>query len=66
MMMEEELIVCQEIIASFITQNAEKRYQKLVNENNNLIQRIPQYQLATYLGVTPETLSRIRKRIFSK
>ncbi len=66
MMMEEELIVCQEIIASFVTQNAEKRYQKLVNENNNLIQRIPQYQLATYLGVTPETLSRIRKRIFSK
>ena len=65
-MMEEELIVYQEIIASFITLNAEKRYLKLVQTNPELLQRIPQYQLATFLGVTPETLSRIRKRIISK
>ena len=65
-MMEEELIVCQEIISSFVTQNAEKRYQKLLEENSHLLQRIPQYQLATFLGVTPETLSRIRKRISLK
>ncbi len=65
-MMEEELIVYQEIIASFITLNAEKRYLKLLKTNHQLIQRIPQYQLATFLGVTPETLSRIRKRIVSK
>lgn len=63
-MMEEELIVYQEIISSFVTQNAEERYLKLVKENNQLLQRIPQYQIATFLGVTPETLSRIRKRIY--
>lgn len=63
--MEEELIVCQEIISSFVTLNAEKRYLQLVESKSPLLQRIPQYQLATFLGVTPETLSRIRKRIIS-
>lgn len=63
--MEEELIVCQEIISSFITLNAEKRYLQLIESKSPLLQRIPQYQLATFLGVTPETLSRIRKRIVS-
>lgn len=62
-MMEEELIVCQEIISGFITQNAEQRYAKLLSSNSQLIQRVPQYLLATYLGVTPETLSRIRSRM---
>ncbi|MGD1890356.1 MAG: Crp/Fnr family transcriptional regulator [Cyclobacteriaceae bacterium] len=65
-MMEEELIVYQEIISSFVTLNAEQRYLKLLSSNKSLLQRIPQYQLATFLGVTPETLSRIRKRVSSK
>lgn len=62
-MMEEELIVCQEIISSFVTQNAEERYKNLLTTKSPILQRIPQHQLATYLGVTAETLSRIRKRI---
>lgn len=61
--MEEELINCQDIIASFITLNAEQRYQKLLSSNPGIVQRVPQYHLASYLGVSPETLSRIRKRI---
>ncbi len=61
--MEEELIVYQEIISTFITLNAEERYMKLLQEKPELLQRVPQYQLATFLGVTPETLSRIRSRI---
>ena len=65
-MMEEELIVCQDIISSFITMNAEKRYLKLLEKNDQALQRIPQYHLATFLGVTPETLSRIRKRIHKR
>ena len=65
-MMEEELIVCQDIISSFITLNAEKRYLKLLEKNDQALQRIPQYHLATFLGVTPETLSRIRKRIHNR
>ena len=62
-MMEKELIICQEIIATFITMSPEERYQHLLKQRPDLVQRIPQYYLATYLGVKPESLSRIRKRI---
>lgn len=61
--MEEELGIYQEVLASFITLNSEQRYQKFMEEQPDLAQRIPQHYLATYLGVTPETLSRIRRRI---
>lgn len=65
-MMEEELIVYQDIIATFVTLNPEERYINLLQNHPHLLQRVPQYYLATYLGVTPETLSRIRKRIALK
>ena len=64
--MEEELIVYQEIISSFVTLTAEERYVRLLRSNDQILNRIPQHQLATYLGVTAETLSRIRRRIVSK
>ncbi|MEQ9423169.1 MAG: Crp/Fnr family transcriptional regulator [Cyclobacteriaceae bacterium] len=62
-MMEQELIVCQEIIANLITLSPEQRYLKLRDQQPDLLQRIPQYHLATFLGVRPESLSRIRKRL---
>ncbi len=65
-MMEEELGIYQNIVASFITLSPEERYLDLIKNRPDLIQRIPQYQLATYLGVNAESLSRIRKRIASK
>lgn len=65
-MMEEELIIYQDILASFITLSAEERYIKLIESNSDFVQRVPQHQIATFLGVSPETLSRIRKRIASK
>lgn len=65
-MMEEELIVYQDIISSFVVLNAEERYTQLLKEKNSLLQRVPQYYLASFLGVTPETLSRIRTRISTK
>ncbi len=46
--------------------SAEDRYRKLLKERLDLIQRVPQYQLASYLGIKPESLSRIRKRISKK
>lgn len=45
-----------------ITLNAEQRYQKLLNEEPELLQRIPLQYLASILGVTPRHLSRIRGR----
>ena len=43
-------------------ESAESRYQKFVDENPSLVQRIPQYLIASYLGIKPETLSRIRQK----
>lgn len=48
---------------NFKLASPEQRYLNLVEKNPGLIQRVPQYQLAGYLGIKPESLSRIRKRI---
>jgi len=47
-------------IANFAHLSAKERYHKEVKENPKLIQRIPQYYLASYLGIKPQSLSRIR------
>jgi hypothetical protein len=41
--------------------DAKARYYKFMRENPDLINRIPQYYIAAYLGITPQSLSRIRK-----
>jgi CRP-like cAMP-binding protein len=40
----------------------DEKYRRLVKQSPNLLQRLPQYHVAAYLGITPETLSRIRRR----
>ena len=50
---------------SLMLDDAETRYLKLVEKRKDLVQRIPQYLIASYLNVKPETLSRIRKKIVS-
>lgn len=64
--MEEELSLYQDIIGNFVTQNPEQRYLSFLQESPKLLQRIPQYLIASYLGVSPETLSRIRKRVHDR
>ncbi|RKR14484.1 CRP-like cAMP-binding protein [Maribacter vaceletii] len=48
---------------SLLTQSAEERYTRLFKERPKLIKEIPLKYLASYIGVTPQALSRIRKRI---
>lgn len=62
-LMEGELIVYQKMLFSFVAMNAEQRYLAFLQEYPQLIQRIPLYHIASYLGVNAETLSRIRKRV---
>ena len=56
----------QKSIDMYRTLTPEQRYISLTKERPELIQKIPQYQLASYLGIRPESLSRIRKRLVKK
>lgn len=62
----DELVTSNRLIESFTTQSPEERYIELLDSNRELFQRVPQQYIATYLGVSPESLSRIRKRISQK
>jgi CRP-like cAMP-binding protein len=64
--MEEDFGQTQDAYAEIMTSSPEERYLKLLEERPYLLQRIPQHQLASYLGITPESLSRIRKRLSTK
>lgn len=61
-MMEEDIGAMHDHFASFISSSPEERYNALLEKRPGLINRVPQYQLASYLGITPESLSRIKKR----
>jgi len=50
-------------LVSFIKDSPEQRYIKLLTEKPHIVQRVPQHYIATYLGITPVSLSRIRKRV---
>jgi CRP-like cAMP-binding protein len=56
----------QEIMSCYTAYTAEQRYLKLLESRPELFQIIPQFQIASYIGVKPESLSRIRKRITQK
>lgn len=49
-------------ISGFVGSSAEERYTHFVTTYPDLFQRIPLHQIASYLGITPQTLSRIRKQ----
>ncbi|GAB3322828.1 Crp/Fnr family transcriptional regulator [Larkinella ripae] len=51
---------------SLLTQTPEERYLQLMAEKPQLIQQVPQKYLASYLGIQPESLSRLRKKLSTK
>ncbi|SDY92683.1 cAMP-binding domain of CRP or a regulatory subunit of cAMP-dependent protein kinases [Bacillus sp. 166amftsu] len=62
-MIEHKFGEVQDELASFIASTPEERYKALLRKRPHLVDRVPQHQLASYLGITPESLSRIKKRI---
>lgn len=62
----EEFAAYQETLSAYMWSTPEERYSYLLQHRPELLNRVPQYQLASYLGVQPESLSRIRKRMASK
>ncbi len=53
-------------ILSNLDKSAEERYLDFLNLYPSIVQRVPQYALASYLGMSPEFLSKIRKRLSTK
>ncbi|MFN6945381.1 MAG: Crp/Fnr family transcriptional regulator [Cytophagaceae bacterium] len=66
-MFSEELLAKKQIdFDEFKTSSPEQRYLNLIQKRPDLIQRVPQHQLASYLGIKPQSLSRLRARIVEK
>ena len=59
-------LAMQKRITSIISSPVEERYEKFTALYPEIVQRVPQHMIAAYMGLTPETLSRIRRRISTK
>src|SRR5689334_2764603 len=56
-------IALQKRLTSIISLALEERYQSLTSLYPHIVQRVPQHMIASYMGLTPETLSRVRRKI---
>ena len=63
---ERNSIATQKRITSSISLTAEKRYADFVVSHPDFLQRFPQHIIASYLGITKDTLSRVRKQAFKR
>ena len=55
-----------ETMMSQRSQTAEERYLKMLEKFPDIFQRVPQHYIASFLGVKPQSLSRIRKQLTEK
>jgi CRP-like cAMP-binding protein len=66
LLMQNNIVAYQRRLTSSHSDTAEEKYRKLIKSYPDIINRSPQHDVASYLGITPETLSRIRKQISTK
>lgn len=57
---EKQFILKESRETDFLFLDAKRRYLKFVQENSTLVNRVPQYLIASYIGISPASLSRIR------
>lgn len=60
--MEQRFVASQQILSSYILYKPEERYLQFTQKFPSLLQRVPQHIIASFLGITPVSLSRIRNR----
>lgn len=63
---QKNLIVTQKRLMGNMSETAEEKYRNFMNDHPGCMQRVPQHMIASYLGITKETLSRIRRHIAEK
>jgi CRP-like cAMP-binding protein len=59
-------LAMQKRLTSIISLPLEARYNNFISIYPNIVQRVPQHMIASYMGLTPETLSRVRKKMTGK
>ena len=64
--MEEVFTSAMQRMSAYHTATPEERYLGLLKAQPEIFQKVPQFQIASYIGVKPESLSRIRKRLAAK
>ena len=62
-LIQNNLIATQRRLMGTMSSTAEERYNKLLQEFPDIAQRVPQHMIASYIGVTRETLSRLRSQL---
>lgn len=63
---EQRFVLLHDLFISYLLNSPEERYLMLQKDRPDLLNRIPQHQIASFLGITPVSLSRIRNRVFKK
>jgi CRP-like cAMP-binding protein len=66
LLLENKFIATDRRISGNLSLSAEEQYLCMLDTYPNIVQRVPQNQIASYLGITPQSLSRIRKELSEK
>ena len=66
LLIEANHVATQQRIADSLSASAEERYLKFIKTYPKLLEQVPQSHIASYLGITPQSLSRIRKELSNK
>ena len=64
--MQKAYVHAQKRISKIYGNSAEERYLELLESAPDIMQRVPQHYIASYLGIKPQSLSRIRKNLIKK
>ena len=65
-LVENAFVKMQQRVVQNISSTAEERYQDFIDKYPHLINRIPQIHIASFIGITPEFLSKVRKNLMSR